>query len=309
MPGETKLTTFLRDPRLVHWYTQNLDLDVPNSIGATFSTELPLPPHLADKLSPIPIGVDFHTLSEKLVPGLTFRLVTRWAYPLNPFGPDRVKWGMPFASKERQQAGHAHSPNELLFDTPAPTRGCSQAQIDRLVAQFPPNAARPVRALVNWSGGGLNQFERQRSGAVNRRTALLAQLPVGDHWEQRAGLPRLDGWGIHRAYAFVVCPPGNGLDTHRAWEALALHSIPIVLRASSRHDRLFQGLPVVLVASLGEVTLDNLRKWHKVHTKLFQNRHNMRRLESHYWEHAMLQRARTGPYVREYVREVGRPAV
>lgn len=35
---------------------------------------------------------------------------------------------------------------------------------------------------------------------------------------------------------FVVCPPGNGLDTHRLWEALACGTIP-VLRRGSLHPR------------------------------------------------------------------------
>ena len=29
-------------------------------------------------------------------------------------------------------------------------------------------------------------------------------------------------------YMFVICPEGNGIDTHRMWEALYLRTIPII---------------------------------------------------------------------------------
>ena len=31
---------------------------------------------------------------------------------------------------------------------------------------------------------------------------------------------------------FNICPPGNGLDTHRFWESLLLNTLPIVVRSS-----------------------------------------------------------------------------
>jgi hypothetical protein len=56
-------------------------------------------------------------------------------------------------------------------------------------------------------------------------------------------------------YMFVVCPPGNGVDTHRVWEALYMGCIPIVL-----DHHIFQGynLPIMRVKSWSEVTLQNL---------------------------------------------------
>jgi hypothetical protein len=31
-------------------------------------------------------------------------------------------------------------------------------------------------------------------------------------------------------YKFCICPEGNGNDTHRLWECLYLHCVPIVLK-------------------------------------------------------------------------------
>eukprot|EP00906_Rhabdomonas_costata_P027885 RCo039596 len=47
---------------------------------------------------------------------------------------------------------------------------------------------------------------------------------------------------------FVLSPPGNGLDTYRTWEALALGRCPVVLAGQlHQEDTLFGGLPVVSV--------------------------------------------------------------
>lgn len=48
-------------------------------------------------------------------------------------------------------------------------------------------------------------------------------------------------------YAFVASPPGNGLDTHRTWEAMYLGCVPIVLRShmTEAYERL--GLPVWVI--------------------------------------------------------------
>ena len=55
------------------------------------------------------------------------------------------------------------------------------------------------------------------------------------------------------SYKFVICPPGNGVDTHRLWEALYMGCIPIVLR-----HHIYDGykLPIIQVNSWSEVTYD-----------------------------------------------------
>lgn len=65
-------------------------------------------------------------------------------------------------------------------------------------------------------------------------------------------LPRLETWLKQTGYAFVICPHGNGLDTHRVYEALCLGCIPIVRQ--SNLDELFEGLPVLIVKKWNDVT-------------------------------------------------------
>jgi len=60
---------------------------------------------------------------------------------------------------------------------------------------------------------------------------------------------------------FVICPPGNGTETHRMWEALFLGSIPIVKNHITYKN--FQDLPVFFVDDFKEVTEDSLNKFLK----------------------------------------------
>ncbi|KAH9586475.1 hypothetical protein LSM04_004785 [Trypanosoma melophagium] len=54
-------------------------------------------------------------------------------------------------------------------------------------------------------------------------------------------------------HRFVLAPRGNGMDTHRLWEALYMGSVPIVER-STMDSRLLSGLPVLLVDNFADVT-------------------------------------------------------
>ena len=57
-------------------------------------------------------------------------------------------------------------------------------------------------------------------------------------------------------HRFVLCPPGNGVDTHRMWEALAAGAIPVVLRSQAM--KLFESLPILFVEDYCEVTIELL---------------------------------------------------
>jgi hypothetical protein len=56
----------------------------------------------------------------------------------------------------------------------------------------------------------------------------------------------------------VACPRGNGLDTHRVWEALYLGAVPVLER--SPLDPLYSDLPVLLVDSLKGLTRSQLEE-------------------------------------------------
>lgn len=85
-------------------------------------------------------------------------------------------------------------------------------------------------------------------------------------------------------HKFVICPDGNGIDTHRLWECLYMGSIPIVKR--SRNSFFYMMLPICQVGDWEEVTEDFLN------TTLadFQEKKrnmvwNMKQLEFEYWKY------------------------
>jgi hypothetical protein len=53
-------------------------------------------------------------------------------------------------------------------------------------------------------------------------------------------------------HRFVLCPPGNGVDTHRMWEVLVAGAIPVVLRSQAMET--FRSLPILFVDDYREVT-------------------------------------------------------
>jgi hypothetical protein len=71
-----------------------------------------------------------------------------------------------------------------------------------------------------------------------------------------------------RSNSFVLCPEGNGVDTHRLWETLYMGGIPIVLKTPYLSD-LLVNLPVVQLndwSELGnQVFLES--EWHRVKNK------------------------------------------
>ena len=58
-------------------------------------------------------------------------------------------------------------------------------------------------------------------------------------------------------HKFVLCPAGNGLDSHRIWEALYTGTIPVVQHHTVLRD--FHDLPIMFVDDLAKVRDEDLR--------------------------------------------------
>jgi len=59
-------------------------------------------------------------------------------------------------------------------------------------------------------------------------------------------------------YTYAICPEGNGLDTHRFWEALFLQTIPIVVRNPLVEQIQSSGIPCILIDSWDKFNPSNL---------------------------------------------------
>lgn len=78
---------------------------------------------------------------------------------------------------------------------------------------------------------------------------------------------------------FVLCPRGNGVDTHRIWETLYMGSIPIVVYEETHH--LLTDLPILFINNWNEITYDFLnQKYKEMTTKDW----SFDKLKMEYWE-------------------------
>jgi hypothetical protein len=77
---------------------------------------------------------------------------------------------------------------------------------------------------------------------------------------------------------FVICPRGNGIDTHRLWETLYVGSIPVVKYENAHH--LFTDLPILFINDWNEVTKEFLEfKYEEIVNKEW----NLEKLKISYW--------------------------
>lgn len=67
-----------------------------------------------------------------------------------------------------------------------------------------------------------------------------------------------------KSHYFVVCPSGNGIDTHRLWETLYLGRIPVIKR--NQNIEFFSDLPILVVDDWAQITgnylIDKIRTYH-----------------------------------------------
>ena len=99
-------------------------------------------------------------------------------------------------------------------------------------------------------------------------------------------IPRKDLWKTFCKYNFVLCPAGNGLDTHRLWESLYLGCIAIVQSCSL--DPMMEGFPVVIVKDFTNITKEDLNLWYQKYYPLTQDKEVRKKYESKYWTDKIL---------------------
>ena len=84
-------------------------------------------------------------------------------------------------------------------------------------------------------------------------------------------------------HKFVLCPRGNGIDTHRFWETLHLKSIPVVIKNSN--NVYYSDLPVVYVNNWSEITEEFLNNEYE---KIINSTYNYEKLYFEYWKNKIL---------------------
>ena len=87
---------------------------------------------------------------------------------------------------------------------------------------------------------------------------------------------------------FTICPRGNGIDTHRIWEAIYLGSIPVIEECVN--TEYYEKLPSLIVENLLDVDRSTLEK----HSNYYHKPNDISRwktTEFKYWEHRIYNKA------------------
>lgn len=92
------------------------------------------------------------------------------------------------------------------------------------------------------------------------RIACYNEVPKELAYYENQPTARTVGWERQALFAFVLSPPGGGMDCHRTWEALLLGCIPIVKRYNVPCDNIYADLPVLIVDEWREVTPELLQR-------------------------------------------------
>lgn len=93
--------------------------------------------------------------------------------------------------------------------------------------------------------------------------------------------PRHELWIKKTKFTFSICPAGNGYDTYRIWEDLALGIIPIV--KSSPLDPLYRQFPIVILSDWNEINSENLKKWYLEFKDAIASESTFQKLQLNYW--------------------------
>jgi hypothetical protein len=75
-------------------------------------------------------------------------------------------------------------------------------------------------------------------------------------------------------YSFVASPPGNGIDTHRTWEAMYFKCVPIVLKSYMTKHYEEIGLPIWIVDSYAELSSETEESLFERYNHLFDRFEN-----------------------------------
>jgi len=156
---------------------------------------------------------------------------------------------------------------------------------------MPSNSTKPLRVLCN---AHKKTYPKPSSGYRDDRKIMYTMLkdsPWIDFCEDVHDFSEkniLNTWRKHKDYAFELSPSGNGLDCHRTYEAIILHTIPIVRKNTLDSIYIQHDLPVVIVDEWSDVTLENLQIWHEKFKDSFTDT-TLAKMKSDYWKQTIQQ--------------------
>ena len=98
---------------------------------------------------------------------------------------------------------------------------------------------------------------------------------------------------------FVLCPWGNGVDTHRVWETLYSGSIPVI--KNHQTFTCLKDLPALFINNYEEINLDLLNEFAE---KYYSNTFNYEKLKMNYWENLIKNNKKLIHHLKEFFKKV-----
>ena len=111
-------------------------------------------------------------------------------------------------------------------------------------------------------------FVAHRADTGNR--ASLGSLFKDKTWATVTHLPYEEYLTEMKRHKFVLCPPGNGIESARNWETLYMRRVPIFLRHPYLQS-MFKGFPALFVSKFEDVTEEMLKR----NDKMFEQAQTM----------------------------------
>ena len=143
---------------------------------------------------------------------------------------------------------------------------------------------REVKCYINFKDS-MHHEDGSRVENADIRQAAIDRIDPDLRVIDVKKVSRSESWATQTEYAFVVSPPGNGLDCHRTWEALNLGCIPIIVRVRFTEDTewrvdCYDDLPVLVVDRWEDITKELLDT---TVTKFREKQFNYAKLTLKYW--------------------------
>jgi hypothetical protein len=129
-------------------------------------------------------------------------------------------------------------------------------------------------ANQQWNHGKLSNFEQYCFYNMHNEKTELILLSMSLHsnrqraqWSYELSIKGIQNrkFVYHKDYLdtlamskFCICPEGNGIDTHRLWEALYMKSIPILRKCAFTDILVAASIPCVLVDSWTDINISTL---------------------------------------------------
>jgi len=88
-------------------------------------------------------------------------------------------------------------------------------------------------------------------------------------------------------YKMILCPIGNGVDTHRLWEVLYSNRIPITVKVNDYGIyKLYEKLPIIILDRIEDLL--NYELIQKKYQKVMSNNYNLDIIDYVYWKDKIL---------------------